>query len=753
MLPLLLATAIWQMHIKTDISAFFMSGGSAETNRIAGNMQTGELSRRYILSIAQPDQARGAPEITEQLRQALSALPGIHRVWGSGMSEKEVDALIAFYLPYRYQLFSLNPEASITPLFSDNALHNRAASIRQALLSPQGQTVKQIIQTDPLFIFSTWLQQLAGNRSADQRYASLIVETVASGLDSAAQQPIKQQIEQTFERINSDYNHRYTLAMTGVPIFAMAVKQQVTQDVTLVSSASSVIMLLLFVLLFRSLRTLLVVSLTLIASASAATLVTSLLFGEIHALTLALGTTLIGICVDYPIHTIVHAAGSNNSPVESTRRIWPSLLLGALTTIIGYAALSFTGYPGMQQIALYAGSGILTALLISRFILPYALPDHSQRPLLPAVDIGRWLQFTNRSRLQWPLILTASLLLALGAGQLNWNNDISRLSPSLNELKQNDQQIRSRIQSIEPGRFILVHAPTMEAALQANEALLLRLEQAKKEGTLDAYFSVFPWLASNALQQRNTQSFSQQFTAAMLAQWHRALGDAGIHAAALPEPVIPEQPPLTINEVLTSPAARYIAGQYITTDQETILTIWLGRHNSAAIERIVETMERARYVSQKDMINEINATYADRTVTTLSIASLLILLLLAWRYRNLKRAVTALAPAILAAAIVLTGWGFSGLPFGMLHLLGMLLAVAICVDYGIFFVENRSGDYALTYRAIVISALTTIAAFACLGLAENPALQALAWTIAPGVLLGFLLCPLLIRTKVAMLAP
>jgi len=55
----------------------------------------------------------------------------------------------------------------------------------------------------------------------------------------------------------------------------------------------------------------------------------------------------------------------------------------------------------------------------------------------------------------------------------------------------------------------------------------------------------------------------------------------------------------------------------------------------------------------------------------------------------------------------------------------------------------------ITYQAIVVSALTTILAFSCLGLAENPALQTLAWTIAPGVFLGFFLCPLLILPQMA----
>ena len=52
---------------------------------------------------------------------------------------------------------------------------------------------------------------------------------------------------------------------------------------------------------------------------------------------------------------------------------------------------------------------------------------------------------------------------------------------------------------------------------------------------------------------------------------------------------------------------------------------------------------------------------------------------------------------------------------GMLHLIGLLLTAAVCVDYGIFFIENKSDSTTRTFQAITVSALTTSVAFACLG--------------------------------------
>ena len=100
---------------------------------------------------------------------------------------------------------------------------------------------------------------------------------------------------------------------------------------------------------------------------------------------------------------------------------------------------------------------------------------------------------------------------------------------------------------------------------------------------------------------------------------------------------------------------------------------------------------------------------------------------------------------MLAAVLILGAWSLSGAAVSFLHLVGFLLVVAICVDYGIFYQENRGGDISLTYQAMAASMLTSALAFGCLGTADSASLRILAGVVALGVLLGFLFCPLIIR--------
>ena len=717
---------------------------------LAGQMQTGEISRRYLVSIAQGKDDEQAQAFINTLQSDWSQIKGISRVWGEEIGEDAMHDLIAFYLPYRYHLFSLEPEKDMPYAFSEAGMVERAKAIKQGLLSLQASWVGEIINQDPMFFMSHTFGSISANINKHKKqklYHTLVVETNASGLDTDVQMVIKQRLEQVFQRVNKDYGSVYKLEMTGVPVFALAIKKQVEKDVKWISSLSIILMVLLFLVIFRSFQSLLTVMIVLLVSAAMAALLTSLFFGHIYALTLALGTTLIGICVDYPIHTMVHAQASEDKPVRVAKRIWPSLFLGAITTVVGYAALSFTGLPGMQQIALYSTVGILTSLCISRFILPFSL-QHKQVTMQPTVRLDGWLNLVQGRSFKIPVLILAALFLIVGLLNVHWEDDLTQLSPSVTALKEKDQELRGRMQSIEPGRFILIHADSMEAALQLNEKACLKLEALKKSGELDAFYALYPWLASHQLQHRNRQLAERYLNDSTQQRWDNILEQQGLRSASFAKAKVPDIKDLDLASVLQSPAARYIAGQYMQADGQVILTIWLGLHEPLALETAFAGNAQIQYVSQKDMMTEMNAVYRSKALVALAYGALFILLLLSLRYLSLKASLQVLLPAMVSVAFMLGFWGISGYPLSILHLLGLLLVVAISVDYGIFFYENRTGDMKLTYQAIVISALTTIVAFMSLALAENPALQVLAWTIAPGVLLRFLLCPLFIQKAV-----
>lgn len=748
-----LGLTLWKVQIETDVSSFIVTGTSTEELLLASQMQSGKLSRRYILSLRHGNDNR--IELEQFARRFLAEIREINEVVNVLIVDEPTDlieTIASFYPPHASRIYSLKPEQDAPTLFEPENPKKRAQFIKERLLTQYGPLIKNIVLQDPLLLsldaFRSVLPQQRNQTVDTNLYVNAIVETRHSGLDVPLHKILQQEIRALFD-VARQSNGDMTLEMTGVPVFAVATQSLIAGDIQRITVLAGLALSALYLWLFRSWKSLFWVSLVLGLSFASAMLITQLLFGYVHGLTVAIGATLIGVCIDYPIHAIAHAAASRSpDKTPAVLKIWPSMLMGGITTIIGYSALGLSGYPGFQQIAVYAGSGILFSLLLTRYMLPGLLFGWRSRRYA-SLEPPLWLSWCDRRATLFRVVLAISIIASLFfLTRLQWLDDLQQLTPELDSIKEQDRAIRSRLAvSIEPGRFILITGDDLESALQTSERLYPLLEQLKKNGTLAHYHGLYPWLISNSLQQRNQAALERQLTSRNMGLWREALIAAGLSTSRLAELNYSSMELLSAETVLESPVQQLISSQIVAGPEQTLLIVWLAKHQPEAVTAAIRDLPGVRYFSQREMLNRLAADYRQRAVLMLGLGVFMILGLLTARYRQPLQALTVLAPALCSGLILLASWSLGGFALSFLHLVGLLLVVAICVDYGIFFFENRSGDRTLTYRAMSASMLTSVVAFASLGVAQSASLRTLAVTVAFGVALGFLLCPVVIRKQ------
>lgn len=750
-LPLLLALAVLVgVQFKTDLSAFIVAGDQPQETLLASEMQSGVLSKRYLISVESQNQKPVPEALLQSLKTQFKAIAGVGDVWPPEQPAQDVQALMTLYGAHAGAWYGLNPTDALARIFTEQGLKQRAELLKSALLSPQSQLVQPLALQDPLLLtlqgFQAQGAQMQQMLKAPVAYRNLVLETTEAGLDVPAQKRIQAAIKAAFDIFNNASTERYQLHMTGVPVFAVATQSLIQGDIQVVSVLSTLGLLALFILIFRSTQALLQVFCLLLITMLSAILATQAVFGYVHGMTVAIGSTLVGICIDYPIHAIAHAQATRaERRLSVIAKIWPSMVMGGVTTIVGYLALGASGYPGFKQVAVYATAGIAISLLLTRFVLPLLLNNTANQSLnIPLV--ARWAKFCLRFR-PWLIgVLFIALAASLfGLKSLHWMTDMQDLTPELNYLKHNDQRIRERMSSIEPGRFVLVTGNDGEAALQTSEVVYPVLDALKQSKDLTAYYGLYPWLLSAKQQQQNRSALQTYLTADNLAHWQQALVQQGVSVAALGHFNYPETPPLTIGQVLASPVKKLIDSRVIQNAEQTLLVIWLGAHQPEKLKAALAGLDGVHYFSQRDLLNGMVNDYTARAQQLLLVGLVIILLLLQYRYKKLMTTLQTLAPAALAALMILGFWSLTGVAVSFLHLVGFLLVIAICVDYGIFYQENRSGDRALTYQAMGAAMLTSALAFACLMISESTSLKVLSGVVVSGVILGYLLCPIMIK--------
>jgi predicted exporter len=327
-------------------------------------------------------------------------------------------------------------------------------------------------------------------------------------------------------------------------------------------------------------------------------------------------------------------------------------------------------------------------------------------------------------------------------------DDMQKLAMNMDQLKRQDETVRAHFTSVEPGRFVLVQADDMETALRRSEAAERRLMQLKQAGTLSEYHGLFPWLTSQDLQDENAQIYAEALTPQFQYAWRSALVKADLSIDKLGTLLPPAPDPLTPTTVLALPVRHILSGQMLESQKGVTLSLWLGDHDPDKLIKGLEGLEGTRYFSQKDQLDHLAGIYRDRSLVMLAIGIAVMALFIWLQQRNIRKVLLTLLPSVASVLFIFAIWVIIKEEVSFLHVIGLLLSVSLCVDYGIFFMDNRGKDSDVTYHAIASSTLTTLASFGALGLGKTPTLPILALSVSLGVTLGFLLCPLLIQKPV-----
>ena len=530
------------------------------------------------------------------------------------------------------------------------------------------------------------------------------------------------------------------LAASGL-LYAAAGQSQATKEVSWIGGSALLSILLLLLVSFRRSRALLSflpVGVAFLAGCSACVL----LFGQINALTLILGASLIGVASDYPLHFLSKSWGQAQWQSWPTlRRILPGLSLGLATNLLGYLALAFTPFPALTQIAVFSAAGLIAAYLCTLCLLPSLLNGIALQPSAAMLTFSQRLLNARQGLLQrvGSRALLALLLLFCAGGvyQVQSQNDVRQWLSQEPQLLAEAQQIAALTGEQPTSQFFLVRADDEQQLLQRLSALSTRLDEFHRQGQLRGYRSLNQLLlADNELQQLRSQ------LATLPAHWQPLL-DLGIPEAALQQELaqLLTSPTPTLETLLASPLG------------EPWRALWLGR-NEAGVAAIVSLQGQPKTsvlsaaaegidgVQLIDRIAELNQLFAATQLSAaelklLSCVGILLLLCLPFGFAGALRVVCL---PLLAALAALATLGWLGQPLTLFSLFGLLLITAIGVDYAIL-MREAVGGLAVSLLGTLLSAITSWLSFGLLLVSQTPAIANFGLVISLGLMFSFLLCP------------
>ncbi|QXE07904.1 MULTISPECIES: MMPL family transporter [Pseudomonas] len=530
------------------------------------------------------------------------------------------------------------------------------------------------------------------------------------------------------------------LAASGL-LYAANGQQQATREMTWVGGGATLGILLLLLLAFRRWRVLLAFVPVLVGMLFGAVACVAV-FGHMHVMTLVLGSSLIGVAVDYPLHYL------SKSWSLKPWRSWPALrltlsglTLSLITSAIGYLALAWTPFPALTQIAVFSAAGLLGAYLSAVCLLPALLKNVELQPAQWPLRLAERLVQLRENLLEYvrtPVLL--ALLIAFCAGglvQLQSKNDIRQWVGAPQHLT-DDAQTIARITGYQPtSQFFLVRGANQQELLERQAALSERLQQLVNLDKLQGYLALDQLLSPPSQQQQVREALSK------LPQYWQPLLDLGVPLAALQTELqqLQNLPAEDIDAALAGPLGEPYRTLWLgpTEDGVAAMTSLQGLNNPSLLR--VQALDLPG-VMLVDRLGELNNVFAATQISAaeLKLASCVLIVLVLIVPFGFGGALRIVALPLLAALCSLASLGWLGQPLTLFSLFGLLLVTAISVDYAIL-MREQVGGAAVSLLGTLLAALTTWLSFGLLAVSSTPAVSNFGLAVSLGLAFSFILAP------------
>ncbi|MFJ2494134.1 MMPL family transporter [Pseudomonas iridis] len=530
------------------------------------------------------------------------------------------------------------------------------------------------------------------------------------------------------------------LAASGL-LYAASGQQQATREMTWVGGGATVGILLLLLLAFRRWRVLLAFVPVLVGMLFGAVACVAL-FGHMHVMTLVLGSSLIGVAVDYPLHYL--SKSWSLKPWRSwpaLRLTLPGLTLSLITSAIGYLALAWTPFPALTQIAVFSAAGLLGAYLSAVCLLPALLKNVELRPAQWPLHLAKRLVNLREKLLEricTPILL--ALLIAFCVGglvQLQSKNDIRQWVGAPQQLTDEAQTI-ARITGYQPtSQFFLVRAANQQELLARQAALSERLEQLVNLDKLQGFLALDQLVSPPSQQEQVRQALNK------LPQFWQPLLDLGVPVTALQNELQQLQtlPLEDIDAALAGPLGEPYRTLWLGSTEEGVaaITSLQGLNNSSLLR--VQALDLPGVVLV-DRLGELNSVFAATQISAaqLKLASCVLIVLVLILPFGLGGALRIVTLPLLAALCSLASLGWLGQPLTLFSLFGLLLVTAISVDYAIL-MREQVGGAAVSLLGTLLAAVTTWLSFGLLAVSSTPAVSNFGLSVSLGLAFSFMLAP------------
>ncbi len=625
-------------------------------------------------------------------------------------------------------------------------------NIKRMLAFPTASIVIEGIQADPLNLYSSTLQRLTAlnategyrvedeylfNENGDKAFAFLT--SPFNGNDTKNNAVLVNLIDNVIN-LTASCHQNVKISAVGAPTIAVTNAQQVKNDSFL--SIALAIVLIFSILMFTMARkrNLVWLGISILFGWIFALAVIALFKTSISIIVVGIGSVIVGIAVNYPLHYLDHIKQQPDKR-EALKDVIQPLVIGNITTVAAFACLIFVKAEAMHDLGLFGALLLIGTILFVMIFLPlFAVTPKKTHKLF--VDSGkepseRWRKIKLYAF--WPLVII-TLILSYLSQDTAFDSDLHNINFMTPQQKE-DLAVLSESLSKEGETdlvYVVAEGKDLEEALTKNEKIMEHLECSENSGnSISGPNGLLPSLEK---QQQSLEKWTDF--------WQRH--------ADIPQIINNEAKKVGFTENAFYTFTQNIDKQYVTksTNEMEALTelckTYTLQHDS--IFRVVNfvrvPIEESEPLKQQlrqalpedsfafsisDVGNNLVSALSDDFDYILYVCSIVVFFFLCVSFGRLELSILAFLPLTVGWAWILGIMHLSAIKFNIVNIILATFIFGQGDDYTIFITEGLLYEYAYgkkmlkNYRnSVILSGILMFIGIGTLIFAKHPAMKSLA---------------------------
>ena len=331
---------------------------------------------------------------------------------------------------------------------------------KQMLMLPSGGMAALQIQHDPLNLFASVLARQKSTNQANS--AMLLIDSPFGASETEHNAALVAMLQQICDSVSRQFPD-VSVRLTGGPVIAVGNAQQIKKDSIISITFAVILILLLLWLVFRNVRNLMLIAVTIGWGWLFAMGCLTLVHNDVSIIVIGISSVILGIAVNYPLHLIAHL--SHTTDVQTAlKEIRMPLVVGNVTTVGAFLALVPLQSVALRDLGLFSAFLLVGTIIFVLVWLPHMVQKRSDlsHHCVPHSDLQvrepsaiRLLERLGDVQLEnkrWIVGMVVILTVVLGyfSFQTSFDADLRNINYMTDEQRQ-DMKLLEQPSSITPG--------------------------------------------------------------------------------------------------------------------------------------------------------------------------------------------------------------------------------------------------------------------------------------------------------------